>query len=235
MNSKNTVAIILKRINYSEADRILTVLTKDSGRLSLMAKGVRRSTSKLAGGIELFSESSIQYIMGRGEIGTLVSARILKHYGNIVLSLEVSTAAYTLLSIIERITEHSDGPEYYDLLNQALLLLDTGHEPRLVLGLFYVRLLSITGHNVNVHKDVYGNKFEESKSYQYNFDKNGFEIVPFGYGSGVVKVARILSIMSLGQLRRVRGLDDDLDNCIKLLEAMLSYYLNLKIINKHRN
>lgn len=234
MNSKNAVAVILKRMNYGEADRILTVLTRDSGRLSLMAKGVRRSTSKLAGGIELFSESSIQYIKGRGEIGTLVSARILNYYGNIVLSLEASTTAYSVLSITEKITEHSDGPEYYDLLVQALFLLNTGYDPKLVIGLFYVRLLSVTGHDINVQSDIYGNKFEESKTYQYNFDKNAFEIVPFGYESGVVKVVKALSLMSLSQLRRIRGVENNLEDCLRLLETMLSYYLNIKISDKYR-
>ena len=61
-----TSAIILKRVDYGEADRILTLLTPDHGKLSLMAKGVRKIKSKLAGGIELFSISTITFAEGRG-------------------------------------------------------------------------------------------------------------------------------------------------------------------------
>ena len=47
---KHTVAIILKRINYGEADEYVNFVTPDYGKLRLMAKGVRKSKSKLAGG-----------------------------------------------------------------------------------------------------------------------------------------------------------------------------------------
>ena len=52
-----TEVIILARTDYGEADRILTVLSPEYGKLRLLAKGVRRVKSKLAGGIELFSVS----------------------------------------------------------------------------------------------------------------------------------------------------------------------------------
>lgn len=57
-----TSGIVLNRINFGEADRILTVITPDQGKLSLIAKGVRKEKSKLAGGIELFSVSNISFI-----------------------------------------------------------------------------------------------------------------------------------------------------------------------------
>ena len=77
MNHKKTIAIVLKRIDYGEADRIVTVLTPDAGKLSLMAKGARRVKSKLAGGIELLSTSEINYIAGKGSLDTLVSSRLI--------------------------------------------------------------------------------------------------------------------------------------------------------------
>jgi DNA repair protein RecO (recombination protein O) len=84
MNQIITTAIILRRTDFGEADRILTLITPDHGKIRLMAKGVRRPKSKLAGGIELFSVSKISYIKGRSEIGTLVSAQLNTHYGTIV-------------------------------------------------------------------------------------------------------------------------------------------------------
>ncbi|MEJ0073760.1 MAG: DNA repair protein RecO [Candidatus Saccharibacteria bacterium] len=83
-----TTGIVLTRVDYGEADRIITLITPDQGKLRLMAKGVRRIKSKLAGGIELFSVSNITFIRGRGDIGTLVSSRVLTHYGRIVSDLD---------------------------------------------------------------------------------------------------------------------------------------------------
>ena len=79
-----TQAIMLKRMNYGEADRIVTVLTADNGRLSMLAKGVRKSKSKLAGGLELFCVTDINYIYGKSDLKTIISTRLKEHYRNIV-------------------------------------------------------------------------------------------------------------------------------------------------------
>ena len=75
MKTISTQAIVLKRSNYREADRILRVITPDRGKISLIAKAVRKPKSKLAGGIELFSVNEISYIEGKSDLSTLVSSR----------------------------------------------------------------------------------------------------------------------------------------------------------------
>ena len=70
-------AIVLRRTNYGEADRILQLLTPE-GRRAVMARGVRREKSKLAGGIELFAVSDIVINRGKGELGILTSARMVR-------------------------------------------------------------------------------------------------------------------------------------------------------------
>jgi len=57
-----TSAIVLSRINFGEADKIVTFITPSSGKLSCIARGARKIKSKLAGGIELFSVNTISYI-----------------------------------------------------------------------------------------------------------------------------------------------------------------------------
>ena len=83
MKQLQTEGIVLSRTDYGEADRIINILTPEQGKIALMARGVRKPKSKLAGGIELFSISDISYIKGKGEIGTLISVRLKKHYANI--------------------------------------------------------------------------------------------------------------------------------------------------------
>src|SRR5262245_10052748 len=118
-----TEAIILSRTDYGEADRILTLLTPDQGKLRVLAKGVRRVKSKLAGGIELFSISTIIFIRGRGEIGTLISTRLVKHYAHIVADLDRTMAGYELIKEINKVTEDEPGPEYFMLLRQVFEVL----------------------------------------------------------------------------------------------------------------
>src|SRR5215467_6436426 len=102
MNQLNTSSIILARTDFGEADRILTLLTPDYGKLRLMAKGVRRVKSKLAGGIELFSVSDISLMRGRGDIGTLVSSRLVVHYRHIVEDIDRTMLGYELTRQLNR-------------------------------------------------------------------------------------------------------------------------------------
>ena len=75
MNKVISESIVLSRINYGDNDRIVTVITRDQGKIRLIAKGSRKLKSKLAAGIELFSVSEISFIKGKGDIDTLVSSR----------------------------------------------------------------------------------------------------------------------------------------------------------------
>jgi hypothetical protein len=107
MNQLTTQGIILGRTDYGEADRILTMLTPDHGKLRLMAKGVRRVRSKLAGGIELFSVSDVTYIKGRGDIGTLISTRLVRYYKYIVSDINRTMLGYDLIKLLNKVTETS--------------------------------------------------------------------------------------------------------------------------------
>ena len=76
MKTNRTTAIVLRRTNYGEADRILQLLTPD-GKRSVMARGVRREKSRLAGGIELFAVCEVVLTEGKGELGILTFSQFL--------------------------------------------------------------------------------------------------------------------------------------------------------------
>lgn len=80
MNKYQTKAIIVRRIDYGEADRIVTFVTEGNGMVSALAKGVRKLSSKLAGGLELFSISNVTFLKGRGELERVISTRLEKHF-----------------------------------------------------------------------------------------------------------------------------------------------------------
>jgi len=110
-----TKGIILARTDFGEADRIITVLTPE-GKVRLMAKGVRRIKSKLAGGIELFSISYITYIPGKGDVSTLISTRLDTYFSTIVSDINRTMFGYDVLKLINRATEDLAGNEYFELL-----------------------------------------------------------------------------------------------------------------------
>lgn len=188
-----TVGIILARTDYGEADRIITLLTPDQGKLRLMAKGVRRVKSKLAGGIELFSISDITFIRGRSDIGTLVSARLQRHYRHIVTDITRTMLGYDLIKLLNKATEDEPEPEYFTLLQQAFEALDY---PAVDVGLirlwFMMQLLRLGGHTPNLQTDAAGDKLDAAASYHFSFDDVAFAVAPQGqFGAAHIKFLRL--------------------------------------------
>ncbi|HSW99017.1 MAG TPA: DNA repair protein RecO [Candidatus Saccharimonadales bacterium] len=166
-------AIILARTDYGEADRILTLLTPELGKLRVLAKGVRRVKSKLAGGIELFSVSTITFIQGRaaGSLGTLVSTRLVKHYGHIVQDLDRTMLGYELIKQLNKTIEDEAEDVYFHLLEQAFEALDDAAVPLAVVRFwFQAQLLRLGGHTPNLHTDAAGNKLEPGLEYDFSLE-----------------------------------------------------------------
>lgn len=225
-----TRAIVLTRTNYGEADRIVTVLTPDQGKLRLMAKGVRRAKSKLAGGIELFSVSDITYIKGRGDIDTLISTRLDSHYGKIVEDIDRTMLGYELIKRIHKATEDTYESEYFDILRDVFAALNT---PEVPLPLIQVwcssQILQLSGHAPNLLTDTAGEKLAIDQTYTFSFDDMTFALAPEGrFTAEHIKVLRILlSNNSPKAISNVQGVEKNLPVVTPLITTMLNTYVRV--------
>jgi len=176
MQRFNTTGIVLARTDYGEADRILTILTPDHGKVKAIAKGVRKSKSKMAGGIELFSISEVSFIIGRSEINTLISTRLVKHFGNIVKDLDRTASAYEIIKTINKATEEQPEEAYFYLLGDALRALDNASlNLELVNVWFAAQLIKLAGHSPNLKSERSGQKLEAGKKYDFDFESMAFQ------------------------------------------------------------
>lgn len=217
-------SIVLARTNFQEADRIITVLTPDYGKVRLIAKGVRRERSKLAGGIELLSVNSITFLPGRKEIGTLVSSRLKMHFDQIIKDISRTMLGYDMLKRMNRLTEDAAGEEYYRLLEAALSGLNN---PRLSIELaelwFTMQLLKVTGHSPNLRSDISGQPLQEDKKHQFNYDAMAFQPRADGsFTASHIKLLRLcIGASSPEKLEKVEGADRLSNQALKLAVSML--------------
>lgn len=227
MNQIVTTGVVLARLNYGEADKIITVLTPDHGKIRVMARGVRKVKSKLAGGIELFSISSITFIPGRKDIGTLVSTRLQTHYSFIVEDLDRTMLGYDLLKYINKATQDECDSEYYLLLVTALAnLSDKTIDPILTKCWFMAQLLELLGHSPNVKTDTTGEPLSPKKTYQFDYDEMGFRAAPNGtIGSNQIKLLRLLFTEKPEKLRVISGVASELSQIELLLRQALQDYI----------
>lgn len=139
-----TEGIIVKRSNFGEADRILTIITPFKGKIKVVAKGVRRITSRRGGNVEMLNKVKIQIFHGKG-MDLLTEAQSLETFPNIKSDLMISTYGSHIVELADRLLpEEQPNPQAYNLLATILTLLETN--PRqLFIRAFEVKILSILG------------------------------------------------------------------------------------------
>lgn len=223
-----TTAIVLNRVDFGEADRIITVLTPDHGKLSMMARGVRRHKSKLAGGIELFSTSDITYLPGKGDVGTLVSSRLIKHYGKIVTDIDHVQLGYELIKLLNKAIEDNCDAEYYELLEHTYQALDDPDiNSEFIRSWFHAQLLRLAGHTPNLHTDTTGGALSLEQT--YNFDSDGMAFIVHQQGRFTPTHIKGLRLLFDGHpaasLHKVNGLESSILDISPLMRAMLADHI----------
>lgn len=224
MKQATTHGIVLSRTDYGEADRIITLLTPDRGKLRIMARGVRKAKSKLAGSIELFSTADITFIAGRGEIGTLISARLIKHYGRIIQNIDRVQLGYELIKMLNKNTEDEPEAEYFELLERTLAALDNPSvPPALTRVWFEAQLLRLAGHSPNLQTTVQGDKLAAGQTYDFDFDSMSLFAKPEGlFGTDQIKFMRLLFSGSPPEaLAKVQGSDKLVEAAAPNIQMML--------------
>ena len=122
--SYSTEAIILKRSDLGEADRILTLFTPYKGKFHAIAKGIRRPISKKAGHIELLSHCQLHVAVGRN-LDIVTQAEGIENFLHVRNDLWHMTCGFYLAELVDRfIEEHTPHHEVYNLLLEGLRALD---------------------------------------------------------------------------------------------------------------
>ena len=114
-----TEGIVLKSINYGEADRILTVYTRHHGKVRAIAKGVRRLTSRKGGNLESFNQVTLFFARGKN-LDLVPEATALNTFDFLRNNLLRSGLAYYLAELVDRLT-----PDYQPNQQVYYLLLDS--------------------------------------------------------------------------------------------------------------
>lgn len=111
-----TEGIILKRINYGEADKILTVFTKHYGKITVIAKGIRKLTSRKKGSLELFNQSVLYLARGKNfDIVTEVEA--INNFLSQKINFDKLGRVYYFCEVIDRLTaERVEEANVYQIL-----------------------------------------------------------------------------------------------------------------------
>ena len=145
-----TEAVIIRRSDFGEADRLLTLITPQ-GKRRVVAKGARKTTSRLAGHIELFTHTTLLLAVGRN-LDIVTQSVILHSFDTLRGDLQRIGAAYYAAELIDRLIEEEDeNRPAFDLLVATLQTLDTTRNLDLALRFYELRLLGYLGYRPQLY------------------------------------------------------------------------------------
>jgi DNA repair protein RecO (recombination protein O) len=146
--------MILARMDFGEADRIFTILTRNRGKMRVIAKGVRRPGSRLGRNLEFFNLCELMLATGR-ELDVVAGAETLERFDQPRENLDIYAHASYLTEMLLQMTEDGDeSPQTFDLLLRSLRLLCEGIEPFLVTRNFELSLCRILGFNPELYRCI---------------------------------------------------------------------------------
>jgi DNA repair protein RecO (recombination protein O) len=152
MPTFSTSAILLRRINYGDNDLIITFLTLNAGKVTVIAKHAKKSVKRFAGTLELFSELEMVCKSGKGKLPFLQEAVLTHPFPGIRADIKKTAYASYWAEIINEWVEK--GPQQvplYSLFHYALDALDQDRISAAALSiLFQVRFLSLAGLSPNL-------------------------------------------------------------------------------------
>ncbi|MBR4642275.1 MAG: DNA repair protein RecO [Selenomonadaceae bacterium] len=148
METIKVEAIVLKTTDFGDADRVITLFTKEFGKLEANAYGCRRSRSPLSGALQMFNHISAQVIHG-AKVDTIREADIINFYDALTKDLERLAYASLFFEIVNRMTfPNEKDRETFDLLIKTLPVL-CKRNPRIAALIGACKFMETSGVQLN--------------------------------------------------------------------------------------
>lgn len=154
MISYKTLGIVLKGTNFGEADKILTVFTERFGKIKVMAKGIRKIKSHLAGSLEPLQLVNLQLHEGR-TFYTVTSAVIEKEFPELHNNLGKTAHAFFVGELVDKfIQEHQRASDIFEIFVTALESLENS-DRHLLIRAFELKIIEASGFNPELYDCVH--------------------------------------------------------------------------------
>ena len=232
-----TEAIVLRRTDFGEADRLLTVFTPGRGKIRLVAKGARKLTSRKSGHVELFSHGQFMVAVGR-ELDILTQAETLEPFLPLREDLLRTTYAYYVAELADAFTAERDenGP-LFRLLIDAFGWLCVAGDLSLAARYYDLHLLGLVGYQPQLFACVgCRNQLEPEASYLSAADggvlcpKCGSDwIGATELSVNALKVLRFLQTRGWETCRLLRLNPSTRAEIERLMNAYITYHLERKL------
>ena len=228
-------AIVIRSRKYSEADCIITLYSRERGKIDAIAKGVRKLKSTKRGGVQLFTHGNFLLYEGRN-LHTVTQCEAINSYGPLREELMKMSYATYIAELVDGFTVPEEGSDkVFALILASFTLLSALDEPELAVRVFEIRLMNLLGYNpqldncCNCYQPIKGS-FKFSSSLGGLLCSNCFSHDPGALSCkmGSVKVLQQLATMDMRKLK-VLKISPEIK---REMERLMEEYLLLRVDKK---
>jgi DNA repair protein RecO (recombination protein O) len=231
--SQRVEAIVLKHSDFGEADRLLTLYSREQGKLRALAKGARKPGSRKGGHLEPFSQ--VRLLLGKGrELAVVSQAEAVETNSKLTENLEALGYASYVVELLDRFSgDHDENAALYRLLRDTLKRLSTGEDLQLAVRYYEVRLLDQVGFRPELQNCLNCKKQIQPEDQYFSFDQGGILCPGCGRANrearpitlNALKLLRHLQRSSYEEARRAKPSASVQAELETLMNAYLTYLL----------
>ncbi len=225
-----TTGLVLGRSNFGEADRIITFLTPDHGKLKLVARGVRKIKSRLGGHLEPFGFVELMCAPGRGQLDVITSAQLQSYYPQLTEDYGRLARAHMVAQLLSGLaTEGQPQPEVYRLAHEVYAALATTDQLSLLELYVKLRLLDIIGYRPELASCSICGQSDAATTYRLNPERGGLTCISCGLGgtnidNGAIKLWRLLLDRSFTTVSAVAGVSQAAEGSLAACDDFYGYH-----------
>ncbi len=237
-----TQAIVIRSFNYGEADKILTFLTRDFGKLRGIAKGARRSRKRFQNVLGLFSHLRLIFFDREGMgLVRVESGDLLDAFPNLREDLKKIFYGHYYLELVDEMAgEREANPGAFDLLLFFLKTLNSAPPGEEQMRMFEIRMLALFGYRphlkhcglckrswVDLQKGSTFFSVEQGTLICGECSRGGEKLLPLSLGTA--RLIDQIAQVELGQLQRLRFTTQALSESRKLLSTFITHQLGKEL------
>lgn len=179
MKKYNTKAVVLKSLKYKDSDKIFTLFTKEHGKVSAIARGVRKISSRRSGNLDTLNLVSVNIHKDDRGFKNIEEVKTLESFKNLKKDFGKSMKAYYIIELVHRATEE-DGQfsDIFNLLVKSLKALEkNGYSGDLFVSYFEMNLMKMLGYQMSLEKCRKCGRVLDGtwKKYSFSLDNGSIE------------------------------------------------------------
>ncbi len=137
--------IVIRTMDYGESNKIVTLFTRELGKIGVMSRGAKKPKSRLAAVSQLFIYGTFLFQKSQG-LGTLNQAEIIDSFRDVRKDLFRASYATYMVEMTDKLTEERQpNPSLFELLYQMLHYLNEGVDADVLLRIFEIKMLAVAG------------------------------------------------------------------------------------------